>query len=214
VALNIDELRTQARRRLPIAVFDFIDGAAEDEVTLRRNREAFARHALVPRVGIDVGAIDPSTTILGQPLAVPLILAPTGLCGMATSRGEIPAARAAGEARIVCAVSCLSSVTLEEVVREAPGATGSSSTSGRTARSPRRWSSAPARTAIGCSSSLSTFRSSGSASATSATARPSLPESRCATPSTRCAGRAGCGPSGAGRASHSPTSRRPIRRWA
>jgi L-lactate dehydrogenase (cytochrome) len=121
VALNIDELRTQARRRLPTAVFDFIDGAAEDEVTLRRNREAFARYALVPRVGIDVGAIDPSTTILGQPLSVPLILAPTGLCGMATSRAEIPAARAAAEAGIVCAVSCLSSVTLEEVVREAPG---------------------------------------------------------------------------------------------
>jgi isopentenyl diphosphate isomerase/L-lactate dehydrogenase-like FMN-dependent dehydrogenase len=121
VALNIDELREQARRRLPRAVFDFIDGAAEDEVTLRRNREAFGRHALVPRVGIDVSAIELGTTVLGQRLSTPLLLAPTGLCGMATSRGEIPAARAATEAGILCTVSCLSSVTLEEVIREAPG---------------------------------------------------------------------------------------------
>jgi L-lactate dehydrogenase (cytochrome) len=121
VALNIDELREQARRRLPRAVFDFIDGAAEDEVTLRRNREAFGRHALVPRVGIDVSAIELGTTVLGQRLSTPLLLAPTGLCGMATSRGEIPAARAANEAGILCTVSCLSSVTLEEVIREAPG---------------------------------------------------------------------------------------------
>jgi L-lactate dehydrogenase (cytochrome) len=121
VALNIDELREKARRRLPTAVFDFIDGAAEDEVTLRHNREAFGKYALVPRVGIDVSAIELATTVLGQPLAVPLLLAPTGLCGMATSRGEIPTARAAKEAGILCAVSCLSSVTLEEVAREAPG---------------------------------------------------------------------------------------------
>ena len=121
MALNIDELRERARRKLPTAVFDFIDGAAEDEVTLRRNREAFGRYALVPRVGIDVSAIDVAVTMLGQPLSVPLLLAPTGLCGMATSRGEIPAARAATEAGILCAVSCLSSVTLEEVSREAPG---------------------------------------------------------------------------------------------
>lgn len=121
MALNIDELREKARRRLPTAVFDFIDGAAEDEVTLRRNREAFGRYALVPRVGIDVSSVELSTTVLGQKLSVPLVLAPTGLCGMATSRGEIPTARAAVEAGIPCAVSCLSSVTLEEVAREAPG---------------------------------------------------------------------------------------------
>src|SRR5207237_7815079 len=84
-------------------------------------REAFARYALVPRVGIDVSAIELATTVLGQRLSVPLLLAPAGLCGMATSRGEIPTARAATEAGILCTVSCLSSVTLEEVIREAPG---------------------------------------------------------------------------------------------
>ena len=72
-------------------------------------------------MGIDVSAIDLGAAVLGQRLSVPLLLAPTGLCGMATSRGEIPAARAATEAGILCTVSCLSSVTLEEVIREAPG---------------------------------------------------------------------------------------------
>jgi len=121
VALNIDELREKARRKLPTAVFDFIDGAAEDEVTLRRNREAFGRYALVPRVGVDVSSVALSTSLLGQEIAAPLVLAPTGLCGMATSRGEVPTARAAAQARIPCVVSCLSSVPLEEVVRDAPG---------------------------------------------------------------------------------------------
>jgi L-lactate dehydrogenase (cytochrome) len=121
MVLNIEDLRRQSRRRLPRAVFDFIDGAAEDEVTLRRNREAFARVALVPRVLVDVHEIDLATTVLGQRLAAPLILAPTGLCGMATSRGEILAAAAAVEAGIPFAASCMSSVTLEEIAREVPG---------------------------------------------------------------------------------------------
>ena len=121
MALNIDELRLRARRRLPRAVFDFIDGAAEDEVTLRRNRAAFGRHALVPRVGIDVSSVDLATSVLGERLPAPLVLAPTGLCGMATSRGEIATARAATDAGIRWAASCLSSVTLEEIASEAPG---------------------------------------------------------------------------------------------
>ena len=121
MALNIDELRLRARRKVPRAVFDFIDGAAEDEVTLRRNRAAFGRHALVPRLGVDVSSVDLATSVLGQPLAAPLVLAPTGLCGMAASRGEIPVARAAKDAGIAWVASCLSSVTLEEIAREAPG---------------------------------------------------------------------------------------------
>ena len=121
MALTIDDLRSAARRRLPRAVFDFIDGGAEDEVTLRRNRAAFERLALVPRVGVDVSAIDLEVTLLGQRLAAPLVLAPTGLCGMATSRGEIPAARAAGEAGVAFTVSWMSSFRLEEVPAEAPG---------------------------------------------------------------------------------------------
>jgi L-lactate dehydrogenase (cytochrome) len=121
MVLTIDDLRRASRQRLPRAVFDFIDGAAEDEVTLRRNRQAFERLALVPRVLVDVSHVDLATTVLGERIAAPLILAPTGLCGMATSRGEIPAARAAVEAEITFTASCMSSVTLEEIAREAPG---------------------------------------------------------------------------------------------
>jgi len=119
--LTIDDLRRASRRRLPRAVFDFIDGGAEDEVTLRRNRRAFERFALVPRVLVDVHQVELETTVLGERVAAPLVLAPTGLCGMATSRGEIPAARAAVEAGITFTASCMSSVTLEEIAREAPG---------------------------------------------------------------------------------------------
>src|SRR5712691_2297997 len=121
MVVTIEDLRRESRRRLPRAVFDFIDGGAEDEVTLRRNREAFERVALVPRVLAGVQEVDLSTTVLGQRLAAPLLLAPTGLCGMATSRGEIPSAAAATAAGLVFTASCMSSVTLEEIAREAPG---------------------------------------------------------------------------------------------
>jgi len=121
MVLTIEDLRRQSRRRLPRAVFDFIDGAAEDELTLRRNREAFERAALVPRVLVDVHEVDLATTVLGQRLAAPLLLAPTGLCGMATSCGEIPAARAAVAAGVAFTASCMSSVTLEEIAGRVPG---------------------------------------------------------------------------------------------
>ncbi len=119
--LTIEDLRRLSRRRLPRAVFDFIDGGAEDELTLRRNREAFDRVALVPRVLVDVHEVSLATTLLGQRLALPLVLGPTGLCGMATSRGEIAAAAAAVDAGIPFTAACMSSVTLEEIAAEAPG---------------------------------------------------------------------------------------------
>src|SRR5579885_167966 len=98
--LTIDDLRLAAKKRLPRAVFGFIDGGAEDEVTLARNRSAFQRFELLPRMMVDVSEINLSTELFGRHLSAPLILAPTGLCGMATARPEIPAARAAVEAGI------------------------------------------------------------------------------------------------------------------
>src|SRR6266487_6102896 len=121
MVVSVEDVRRASRRRLPRAVFDFIDGAADDEITLRRNREAFERVALMPRVLVDVHHVDLTTTLLGQRLAAPLVLAPTGLCGMATARGEIPAAGAALDAGIPFVASCMSSVTLEEIAREVPG---------------------------------------------------------------------------------------------
>jgi L-lactate dehydrogenase (cytochrome) len=121
VIVNIDDLRRRARRRLPRAVFDFIDGGAEDELSLRLNRLAFQRVLFRPRVLIDAGHVDLSTTLLGQSLAAPLVLAPTGLCGMAASRGEVLAARAASSARVPFTLSSMSAVSIEDTMHEAPG---------------------------------------------------------------------------------------------
>lgn len=118
---TIEDLRTAARRRLPRAVFDFIDGAAEDEITLRRNRAGFGEWAFSPTALVDVGQIDRTTTVLGASLALPLVLAPTGLSGMAASRPEVAAARAALSRRIAYTASCLSAMTLEQIAAEAPG---------------------------------------------------------------------------------------------
>ena len=119
--ITIEDLRRRARRRLPRAVFDFIDGGAEDEVTLRRNETAFKQITFRPRVLVDTHVRDQSTTVLGQRLSTPLILAPTGLCGMAAPRGEILAARASLNAGVIFTLSTLSAVSIEETAREAPG---------------------------------------------------------------------------------------------
>jgi L-lactate dehydrogenase (cytochrome) len=119
--LTIDDLRRRARRRLPRAVFDFIDGGAEDELTLRRNESAFKQITFRPRVLVDTRARDQSTTVLGQRLSTPLILAPTGLCGMAAPRGEILAARASLNAGVVFTLSSMSAVSIEDTARAVPG---------------------------------------------------------------------------------------------
>src|SRR5919201_6349487 len=115
--VNIEDLRRRARRNLPRAVFDFIDGAAEDEVTLRLNRAAFERITFRPRVFVDVSHVDQRTSVFGQPLASPLILAPTGLCGMAAPRGEVLAARAATRTGTVFTLSSMSAVSIEDTMR-------------------------------------------------------------------------------------------------
>jgi L-lactate dehydrogenase (cytochrome) len=119
--LNIDDLRAEARRRLPRAVFDYIDGAAEDETTLGRNEQAFGSWTFAPRVLVDVGTVDQSVTVLGRRHDTPLILAPTGLCGMAAPRGEILVARAAGRAGVTFTLSSLSAVSIEDVAGVASG---------------------------------------------------------------------------------------------
>jgi isopentenyl diphosphate isomerase/L-lactate dehydrogenase-like FMN-dependent dehydrogenase len=119
--INIEDLRKRARRRLPRAVFDYIDGAAEDELTARRNREYFQRLLFDARVLVDVSTIDQSVSVFGQKLTTPIILAPTGLCGMATNRGEVLAARAASRTGSVFTLSSMAAVSIEDVAREAPG---------------------------------------------------------------------------------------------
>src|SRR3712207_1609902 len=93
--INIEDLRRRARRRLPRAVFDFVDGGSEDEVTLAWNRGAFERYAFRPRALTDVARPELYTTVLGERLTSPLIVAPTGMAGICWPYGEIAAARAA-----------------------------------------------------------------------------------------------------------------------
>ena len=77
-AANIADLRLIAKSRLPHGIFDYIDGAAEDEITMRRNAEAFQQYEFVPRILRNVSNIDTSTTFLGRTLESPLLFSPTG----------------------------------------------------------------------------------------------------------------------------------------
>ncbi|MBI1395208.1 MAG: L-lactate dehydrogenase [Betaproteobacteria bacterium] len=115
--MNIDALRNAARRRLPRTIFDFVDGGAQDETTLRANRADFERYAFRPRVLTDVSRRDLSTTILGTPAAVPLVLAPTGLAGILHRRGELAASRAAADAGLPYCLSTMATCTIEEIAQ-------------------------------------------------------------------------------------------------
>src|SRR5215472_14706029 len=113
--LNIEDLRRAAKRRLPRVVFDYIDGGAEDESTLRANCRAFEAVKLRPRCAVATPACDLRTMVLGTAVTMPLILAPVGSCRLMFPRGEEAAARAAGEAGIIYALSTLSGCGLEDV---------------------------------------------------------------------------------------------------
>ena len=114
-AASVDDLRRIARRRLPGGVFDYIDGAAEDERTLAANQAAFARTTFRPRVLRGLTDVDPATTILGAPTALPLVLAPTGFTRIADPQGELAVARAADRAGVPYTLSTLSTRSIEEV---------------------------------------------------------------------------------------------------
>lgn len=118
---NIAELRALARRTAPRAVFDFADGAANDEATARSNERDFARLRLHPRVLVDVSEVDLATTVLGQPVRLPLIGGPTGLTGLVHHDGERGIARAAVDAGTVYVLSAMASYSIEEVASAAAG---------------------------------------------------------------------------------------------
>jgi (S)-mandelate dehydrogenase len=119
---TIDELRRMARTRLPRAVFDFIDGAADDELTLRWNSADFDRISWRPRVLVDVAKRDCSTTILGTRSALPLIVAPTGLAALVWAKADIALARTASAAGVPFTISTSSSVRMEAIRDSAPDA--------------------------------------------------------------------------------------------
>src|SRR6266511_3313561 len=121
-ALTIADLRTAAKRRTPRAVFDYTDGAAETETSLRRAREAFERVEFRPRVLRDVTVVDTTTTVLGRPAALPLVFAPTGFTRMMHHQGERAVVRVAEGAGIPYALSTLGTTSIEEVAAAAPAA--------------------------------------------------------------------------------------------
>ena len=112
---NVDDFRELARRRLPWPVFDYIDGAADDELTKARNTAAFADVDLVPDVLAGVSAIDTSVTIMGRKSALPLILSPTALQRVFHWQGERAVARAAEKFGLWCGISSLATVSIEEI---------------------------------------------------------------------------------------------------
>ncbi len=114
-AANIDDLRSIAKKRLPAGVFDYIDGAAEDELAMARNASRFSDRTLVPRVLRDVTNIDASTEILGRRAPMPLIIAPTGFPRIAHPEGELATARAAAAAGIPFSLSTMGTRSIEEV---------------------------------------------------------------------------------------------------
>lgn len=120
-AATIGDLRAIARRRTPRSVFDYVDGAAETEVSLRRAREAFGRVEFRPRVLRDVTVVDTAREIVGTPSTLPLVLAPTGFTRMMHHEGERAVARSAARAGIPYALSTMGTVSLEDLRDAAPG---------------------------------------------------------------------------------------------
>jgi len=121
-AADIADLRDIARRHMPRAVFDYVDGAAETESSLRRSREAFGRVEFAPSVLRDVSSVDPSTTILGQRAALPLIFAPTGFTRLMHHEGEPAVARVAERTGIPYTLSTMGTTSPEDLAAAVPGA--------------------------------------------------------------------------------------------
>ncbi|WP_167365106.1 alpha-hydroxy acid oxidase [Mesorhizobium qingshengii] len=118
---NFSDFRRMAQRRLPGPIFNYIDGAADDEVTYRRNTESFETCDLVPNVLRGVSEIDMSVTVMGQKLAMPVYCSPTALQRLFHHQGERAVARAAAKYGTMFGVSSLGTVSLEEARKISSG---------------------------------------------------------------------------------------------
>ena len=115
IPANVADYRELARRRIPKVLFDYVDGGSYTEGTLRENCAAFQNIRLRQRVLVDVSSVSMKTQVLGQDLAMPMVLSPVGMSGMYARRGEVQAARAARKAGIPLCLSSMSICDLEEV---------------------------------------------------------------------------------------------------
>jgi (S)-mandelate dehydrogenase len=120
-ALNIADLRAVAQRRVPHFVFEYVEGGAEDEGTLRCNRSALESLRLIPQTLVDTSGRSLKAEILGKPAAAPLVIGPTGLNGMSHADGDIGLARAAARLGIPFTLSTMSTTRLEDVAKQAGG---------------------------------------------------------------------------------------------
>jgi len=120
---TVADARRLAKRRVPPAVFDYIDGAAGEERTLAMNREAIESVGFVPRMGVTVGSPGPdlSTTVLGTPVSMPMLMSPVGFTRMMEPGGDVAGARAAEAAGTIFTLSSMSGQTLEEVAAASSG---------------------------------------------------------------------------------------------
>jgi len=119
---NIADLRWYARLRVPKPMFDYMDGAADSEVTLARNQADFARYDLLPRYLINVQNVDTSTTVMGEKIDFPIVCAPTGMSRLFNNDGELAVCAAAAEAGTVYSLSTMSTHSIEEVASHTTGA--------------------------------------------------------------------------------------------
>jgi L-lactate dehydrogenase (cytochrome)/(S)-mandelate dehydrogenase len=119
--VSVDAVRTMARERLPRMVFDFADGGAETERTMRRNEEAFNKLRILPRPFNGGGSRDLSVKLFEHTLSMPVLIGPTGFAGLFWPRGELAAARAAHAAGTVYVMSHASTMTIEELAKETQG---------------------------------------------------------------------------------------------
>ena len=118
---NIARLRERAEKRMPAAMFHYIDGAAGDEWTMRQNTEAFDQYELVPRFLVDVSEIDLSTTVFGQRIDMPIFCAPTAMSRLFHHDGEPAVARAAARAGTLYSLSSLATTSIEEAAAASDG---------------------------------------------------------------------------------------------
>lgn len=118
--LNLDEYAQQAAQILPRMVFDYFEGGADDELTVRENRHAWQRILLRPRVLVDVRERDLSTTVLGEKIAFPIMTSPCGFNALAHPDGELAVARATALKKTIQIVSTAGTCSLEEVAKAAP----------------------------------------------------------------------------------------------
>ena len=117
---SVGDLRAIARSRTPRAVFDYTDGAAGAEISLRRSRQAFARVEFRPSVLRDVSSVDAAASILGRPAALPLAFAPTGFTRLMQHEGEPAVARVAAASGVPYALSTMGTTSLEALAAAAP----------------------------------------------------------------------------------------------